>query len=572
MFDYSRRRGRSSSRDRLVRRGLRQRGAALSERPASEPVRSGLIAFVYAVLWLHLALPVLLFGGFPGAPPFLHTTCISGIPGRDSVHGWTSGRWPVSRRSCWWTASSWPVSCVRRRASADGWCRWWRSSSFSGRSSSSSQASSPSGWSTRPSGPSIRSPRCTACRHFAAAGLAAVRRRRGDVAALVVELDKVRVGDVRERLAQVLGDPSVVVGLWSPEREAWLDRSGQAVAVPADGSRGVSYLGDRRGVVIHDRDLLDQPRLVEAAGSAALLALENDRLQARLRAQMAEVRDSRTRLVEGDDRERRSLQRDLRTGSSCSSASSTPSLAALSGRLDVAGESLLTDVRGELAVALTELDELAHGIHPAVLARPGWPRPADARGPDAGPGRRPLVPGRLPRRSKRRCTSSSPRRLQTSHATRAPPGIGRGAADRGLARIQIHDDGIGGANPDQRLGAPRPVGESERARREAPRPLAPRRGDNPPRGDPMPFLILATGPRPDAPPRGRAGRREKRTVADFVVQLGETEPGEVRGLIAGTLGDPTLELGSGTRNAGPGWTNTDTSSNCRFTRSHLSRR
>ena len=28
-----------------------------------------------------------------------------------------------------------------------------------------------------------------------------------------------------------------------------------------------------------------------------------------------------------------------------------------------------------------------------------------------------------------------------------------------------------------------------------------------------------------------------------MVQLGEAEPGQVRGLIAGTLGDPTLQLG-----------------------------
>ena len=146
----------------------------------------------------------------------------------------------------------------------------------------------------------------------AAVGLAAVRRKRGDVADLVVELDSVRPGDVRERLAQVLGDPSALVALWSAEREAWLDESGQQVSIPANGARGVSYVGDGRGVVIHDRDLLDQPRLVEAAGSAALLALENNRLQAQLRLQIAEVRESRIRLVEGDDRERRRLQRELR--------------------------------------------------------------------------------------------------------------------------------------------------------------------------------------------------------------------------------------------------------------------
>ena len=48
--------------------------------------------------------------------------------------------------------------------------------------------------------------------------------------------------------------------------------------------------------------------------------------------------------------------------------------------------------------------------------------------------------------------------------------------------------------------------------------------------------------RPSLRAQGRA-RRERRKVADLVVQLGEAEPGQIRDLIARTLGDPNLQLG-----------------------------
>jgi signal transduction histidine kinase len=241
----------------------------------------------------------------------------------------------------------------------------------------------------------------------------------------------------------------VVVALWSAEREAWLDGSGQEVSIPGDGSRGVSYVGDGRGVVIHDRDLLDQPRLVEAAGSAALLALENDRLQARLRAQMAEVRESRTRLVEGDDRERRRLQQHLRDRVQLPLAELEAGLAGLSGRVDETGKPLLAEVREELTVALAELDELAHGIHPSVLDEAGLagalqtlaartPVPVDVRSC------RQRLPQPVEAAAYFLVAEALANVARYSRATRASVEV---QSDRGLARIEIRDDGIGGADP-----------------------------------------------------------------------------------------------------------------------------
>jgi hypothetical protein len=63
---------------------------------------------------------------------------------------------------------------------------------------------------------------------------------------------------------QLQVDPAVPLGLWLPERRAWVDEGGRELAIPTDGSRGVTYLGDNLAVMVHDRDLLDQPRLFEA--------------------------------------------------------------------------------------------------------------------------------------------------------------------------------------------------------------------------------------------------------------------------------------------------------------------
>jgi hypothetical protein len=52
------------------------------------------------------------------------------------------------------------------------------------------------------------------------------------------------------------------------------------------------------------------PGLVSAAG----LLVDNERLQAELHKQLAELRESRTRLVERADAERRALERDLHDG------------------------------------------------------------------------------------------------------------------------------------------------------------------------------------------------------------------------------------------------------------------
>jgi signal transduction histidine kinase len=210
-------------------------------------------------------------------------------------------------------------------------------------------------------------------------GLLNLRMARGAVAELVVGLDASRVGGLREALAQTLGDPSLEVAFWSPTRGRYEDADGAPVEVPEDdGDKGVILLeqsGERLGAIVHDPALAEDPGLISGVSAAIHMAVDNERLTATVRAQLEDVRASRMRIVEAADAERRRVERNLHDGAQ-------QRLVALSLALRRARAQLPADAGGELeatlggaseqlASALSELRDLARGIHPAILTEAG---------------------------------------------------------------------------------------------------------------------------------------------------------------------------------------------------------
>jgi signal transduction histidine kinase len=135
----------------------------------------------------------------------------------------------------------------------------------------------------------------------------------------------------------------------------------------------VELQGRRIAAIRHDPSLADQPQLVRAAGAAAALALENQRLAAELRARIEDLRASRARLVSAGDAERRRLERNLHDGAQAR-------MVGLAAKLGLArhkaGEdrelaALLEESRVELMASLDELRAVARGLHPAVLTDRG---------------------------------------------------------------------------------------------------------------------------------------------------------------------------------------------------------
>lgn len=285
-----------------------------------------------------------------------------------------------------------------------------------------------------------------------------VQRRlaRGAVAGLVVELGERTSGtDLRDALARALGDPSLEVAYWFPPRGRWVDREGRGVVLPTgeDGRTATLVERDRQpfAALVHDAVLADDPELVQSVCAAAALTLENERLQADLRARLAELRASRARLVEATEAERRRIERDLHDGTQQRLVSLALSLGLAESKLGVepgAVGPIVREARETLALALAELRELSQGIYPSLLTERGLGAAIDDL---ARRGALPVrldtvVTGRLPPEVEAAAYFAASEALANaakhSHATEVR--VVARVVDGTLA-VEVADDGIGGA-------------------------------------------------------------------------------------------------------------------------------
>lgn len=210
-------------------------------------------------------------------------------------------------------------------------------------------------------------------------GLLRARLARSAVAELVVELGETAApGDLRDALARALRDPSLALAYWLPDGNRYVDVDGRLFELPAASeSRAVSVAerdGRRIAALVHDPALLEEPELVQSVCAAAALALENERLQAELRARLEELRASRERIVEAADDERRRIERNLHDGTQQRLVSISMALGLAEAKLEsdpAAAGAVFGEARQGLSAALEELRELSHGIHPAILSERG---------------------------------------------------------------------------------------------------------------------------------------------------------------------------------------------------------
>ena len=178
--------------------------------------------------------------------------------------------------------------------------------------------------------------------------------------------------DVRSALAATLGDPDLLVAF--PADGGLVDTSGIPVVAPVHAAATPVGTDDPPlAVIFHDPALSEERDLLSAAVSAAWLALDHARLQALVRAQLRDVRESRARLVAASDEARRRVERDLHDGAQQRLLAAGLALRMLHDRTTLAGAEaqLLTEAENELRDAMRELRELAAGIHPAVLTEQG---------------------------------------------------------------------------------------------------------------------------------------------------------------------------------------------------------
>ena len=265
---------------------------------------------------------------------------------------------------------------------------------------------------------------------------------------------------VREALAERLGDRTLAIAYWLPDRELFVDEHGFAVELPSEDSgrawTAVEHGGRRVAAIIHDAELEARPELVEAAAAGAVLALGNEQLKADLRARLEELRASRKRIVEASIDARKQLERDLHDGAQQQLVSLSVDLQVLQARItDATTLELLEATRAKLGDALANLRELARGIHPALLTDRGLTPALEAVA------RRSPVPVvlkiDLPQRPPASLESAAYFLVSEAltnvakYAEASVVDVFVTEAD-GLLAIEIVDDGIGGADPSRGSG------------------------------------------------------------------------------------------------------------------------
>ena len=169
---------------------------------------------------------------------------------------------------------------------------------------------------------------------------------------------------------------------------------------------------------MHDASLAEERELIDAVGAAAALALENERLDAELRARVEELRRSRARLVEVGPASAARLERNLHDGAQQRLVALALSLRLARGAdratTPAAPSALLDEAMAELARG----DRASCASWRAASTPPCCPTAGCAPALEALAGRAPVpvdvdeTPAERAarRRSRRPRTSSSPRR------------------------------------------------------------------------------------------------------------------------------------------------------------------
>jgi signal transduction histidine kinase len=284
------------------------------------------------------------------------------------------------------------------------------------------------------------------------------RMARAGIADLVVEMGQTPTpARLRDALANALGDPSLRVAYWEPSGNRFVDAAGAPVELPDDGTGQAVTMLERNGVreaaIIHDAILLEDPGLIASVAGAMRLAVENDRLTSEVEAQLQEVRASRARIVEAGDLERRRVERDLHDGAQQRLISLSLELRvarnALGDNGDPAVRRSLDRAAEEAIAALSELRDLALGIHPLILTESGLGEAVESLADrtavdvlvDIGSERySPAVEGAAYFVISEALANVS----KYANATKATVRV-RGVADH--MTIEVDDDGIGGADP-----------------------------------------------------------------------------------------------------------------------------
>jgi signal transduction histidine kinase len=132
--------------------------------------------------------------------------------------------------------------------------------------------------------------------------------------------------------------------------------------------------GRRIAAIDTDASLAQDPALLQAAASYALMVLENGRLVRRLTSSIGELSASRARIVAVTDEARRRIERDVHDGAQQRLVALRIKLALESERLEHVAPQTAAQLEllgAEVDETIDEVRAIARGIYPSVLSDRG---------------------------------------------------------------------------------------------------------------------------------------------------------------------------------------------------------
>jgi signal transduction histidine kinase len=183
---------------------------------------------------------------------------------------------------------------------------------------------------------------------------------------------------VGRALAVALRDPSLRIFHSFPgDSGAWVDESGSPVTLAELAvERQITEIasGSWRIAIVHDPALAEDPALVRTAGSYALAALENDRLNVELRASLRDLAESRALRIVAEESERRKIERDLHDGAQQRLVTMRVKIGLAAEQLeghDPQGADVIRALGKDIDATIDEVRTFARGIYPPLLSRTG---------------------------------------------------------------------------------------------------------------------------------------------------------------------------------------------------------
>ncbi|WP_051215528.1 sensor histidine kinase [Granulicoccus phenolivorans] len=262
-------------------------------------------------------------------------------------------------------------------------------------------------------------------------------------------------------LARALGDPSLALSFWVARQRIFVDDHGVPIVRDSSPERGlvpVELEGRTVGAIHYDSQLIADPELVRTAGQVIAIAVDRERLTAELRESQRALQQSRERLVDAADRERRRIAQDLHDGLQVQLvllALEAQQLANAAGTDTAIGERA-TQLRQRIDDAAANLRQLVAAVMPAGLIEHGLGAAVeDLADRMPIPTTLELSIDEIPASSALESTAYFVTAEALTNAVkhaRASSASVRLTSDDGWLMIEVSDDGMGGANPGRGSG------------------------------------------------------------------------------------------------------------------------